>query len=225
MPLTEEQQAKIEANRQKALALRALRQQQQAAAQANGGGSGSGGAGVQELMAEGGFTREEEGEGEEAAAATSDGGSGKGGASSTAAAAATTRVALAPTNPEGGGCEACGSGVVDEGFRQVFGIAVCYPCKSAREEEYGLLSKGEATAEYCLQEGTIKVMPCLERRNPRHGKFTAMKLYCRKQLRAKAHERWGGQEGLEEELERRRRRKYEAALGKTADVFAKKPRP
>lgn len=116
--------------------------------------------------------------------------------------------------------------MVDEGFRKVFGLTVCHPCKAARDEDYGLLSKGEAMAEYCLQEGTIRMMPCLERRNPRHGKFNAMKLYCRKQLRAKAHERWGDREGLEEELERRRRRKYETALGKTVDVFAKKrPRP
>ncbi len=145
--------------------------------------------------------------------------------------------------------------MVDESYRKVFGVPVCYPCKAAHEDEYGLVPKGEAAAEFCLQDGTIKMMPCLERRNPRNVKFQSLKLYSRKQvgwsiekldfdclrvgvkgrsliftllkpaisqLRAKAHERWGGAEGLEEELEARRKRKYEAALSKTANVFAKK---
>lgn len=45
------------------------------------------------------------------------------------------------------------------------------------------MAKGEVAAEFLLQEGTIGVLPFLERRNPRNPKFQMMKLYLRKQVR------------------------------------------
>jgi hypothetical protein len=47
------------------------------------------------------------------------------------------------------------------------------------------MSKGDVAAEFLLQDGTIAVLPHIERSNPRHAKFQAMKLYMRKQVRAK----------------------------------------
>lgn len=51
-------------------------------------------------------------------------------------------------------------------------------------DDYRLMSKGDVAAEFLLQDGTIAVLPYIERSNPRHAKFQAMKLYMRKQVRA-----------------------------------------
>jgi hypothetical protein len=55
----------------------------------------------------------------------------------------------------------------------------------ADNDDYSLMSKGDAMSEFLLQEGTIRVLPFLERNNPRHTKFTKMKLYLKKQVREK----------------------------------------
>jgi hypothetical protein len=203
--LTDEQKARIEENRRRALALRAqkLQEQQQREQQQKQG------AALQELLTQGGFTKdgsndddEDQNQGTESAPAAS-----------------------LPVQPpklagkDGMSCEVCGSGLVDPTFQEVFGILVCSPCKSNDEDEYGLMTKGDAVAEFLLQEGTIRVMPFLERSNPRNTKYTKMKLYCRKQLRAKAYERWEGPNGLEEEMDRRKKRRYENALEKTVNIF------
>lgn len=212
--LTDEQKAKIEENRQRALALRAAKlQQQQEEQQKQQDAASGGGAALRELLAQGGFTKEGCDDDEE-----EEEGKGTGGAQ------AASLPIQSPKPPQlagkdGVSCEVCGSGLVDPTFQKVFGILVCSPCKSNDEEEYGLMTKGDAVAEFLLQEGTIRVMSFLERSNPRNTKYTKMKLYCRKQLRAKAYERWEGPEGLEEEMDRRKKRRYESALEKTVNIF------
>lgn len=210
--LTDEQKAKIEENRKRALALRAQKlQEQQQREEQQAAVATSGSAALQELLAQGGFTKEGNDDDEEE-------GQGTGGAQAAS-------LPVQPPKPpqlagkDGVSCEVCGSGLVDPTFQEVFGILVCSPCKSNDEEEYGLMTKGDAVAEFLLQEGTIRVMPFLERSNPRNTKYTKMKLYCRKQLRAKAYERWEGPEGLEEEMDRRKKRRYESALEKTVNIF------
>ena len=42
------------------------------------------------------------------------------------------------------------------------------------------------------------------------------------QIREKSYERWGGPEGLEEEQDKRKKRKYEAALKQASTIFSKK---
>jgi len=212
--LTDEQKAKISENRQLALALRAakLQQQQEEQQKQAEATATSGSAALQELLAQGGFTKEGYDDDEE------EEGQGKG-------AAQAASLPIQPPKPpqlagkDGVACEVCGSGLVDPTFQEGFGILVCSPCKSNDEEEYGLMTKGDAVAEFLLQEGTVRVMPFLERSNPRNTKYTKMKLYCRKQLRAKAYERWEGPEGLEEEMDRRKKRRYESALEKTVNIF------
>jgi DNA repair protein len=215
--LTDEQKAKIEENRKRALALRAqkLQEQQQREEQeklAAAATASSGSEALQELLAQGGFTKEDNDDDDEEE-------------SQGAGAAQAASLPVQPPKPpqlagKGGvSCEVCGSGLVDPTFQEVFGILVCSPCKSNDEEEFGLMTKGDAVAEFLLQEGTIRVMPFLERSNPRNTKYTKMKLYCRKQLRAKAYERWEGPEGLEEEMDRRKKRRYESALERTVNIF------
>ncbi len=209
--LTEEQKAKIEENRKRALALRAQKQESEAAAAAAAASTRkSGTQELQELLAQGGFTKEGADDNDEESSAP---------VPPTPPAQPASPPKLA--GKDGESCEVCGSGLIDPTFQEVFAIQVCTPCKNLKEEEYGLLSKGDAVAEFLLQEGTIRVMPFLQRSNPRNTKYTAMKLYCRKQLRAKAYERWGGEEGLAEEMDRRRKRKYESALEKTVNIFAR----
>lgn len=241
MTLTEEQKAKIEENRRRALEVRAQRlqreqqqqqqQEQQQTASASASSSApsasasASAAALQELLDEGGFAKEKSDENNDDGSITS---------TTTATAhqapppsSSSHPPTAPPSKPklagkEGDTCEVCGSGLIDPKFKEVFEILVCASCKTQHEDDYALLSKGDAVAEFLLQEGTIRVMPYLERSNPRNKKYQSMKLYCRKQLRAKSYERWGGPEGLEEEFEKRRKRKYETALEKTVNVFSKK---
>jgi hypothetical protein len=57
------------------------------------------------------------------------------------------------------------------------------------------MSKGEAVAEFLLQEGTIRVLPFLERQNPRNSKFQSMKLYLKKQVGGRLLLKVGSEEG------------------------------
>lgn len=203
--LTDEQKARIEENRRRALALRAqkLQEQQHREQQQKEGGA------LHELLAQGGFTTD----------GYEDDGGNKTQSTRTIPAASLSVQPPKLAGKDGMSCEVCGNGLVDPTFQEVFGILVCSPCKSNDEDEYGLMTKGDAVAEFLLQEGTIRVMPFLERSNPRNTKYTKMKLYCRKQLRAKAYERWKGRSGLEEEVERRKKRRYENALEKMVNIF------
>ncbi|EWM29360.1 dna repair protein rad14 [Nannochloropsis gaditana] len=220
--LTDEQRARIEENRKRALALRArkekerlqqhaelLREQQLQLTAADTNTPESSSQALQNLLAQGGFTRE--------------GPEDEGDSTDSVPTAAPSAPVPKATQVEGKGlsCEVCGSGLVDPMYHDVFRITVCTPCKNNNEEEYGLVTKGDAVAEFLLQEGTMRVMPYLERNNPRNTKYQKMKLYCRRLLRAKAYERWDGPEGLAEERNRRRERRYESAIDKTLNVFAK----
>jgi len=71
------------------------------------------------------------------------------------------------------------------------------------------VTKTEATKVYCLPEGTLSVCNYIEKTNPKHGKWSNMKLYNRKDIRKRARERFGGLEGLVEERNRRERKRFE----------------
>lgn len=71
------------------------------------------------------------------------------------------------------------------------------------------VTKTEAMKVYCLPEGTLSVCNYIEKDNPKHGKWSKMKLYNRKDIRKRARQRFGGLDGLVKEREKRERKRFE----------------
>ena len=83
-------------------------------------------------------------------------------------------------------------------------------------------TKQEAKQMYCLPKGTIDVCACIEKPNPRNKNYMSMKLYDRNDIRRRAHERYGGIDGLRAERKKRGDRKLEHDLNVANDFFSGK---
>ena len=126
-----------------------------------------------------------------------------------------------------------------------FGVRVCYTCRDAATEaaestalledslgfirshdsgigaDYELFSKAEIQKRFLLPDATVALLPFVERPNPRCGSWAKMRLFLGKHAREKAHERFGGADGLAEEKRRRDDKKWDAALKRTKHVFSR----
>jgi len=83
-------------------------------------------------------------------------------------------------------------------------------------------TKSEAQQIYCLPKGTIDVCTYIEKPNPRSKKFVPMKLYDRNDIRRRAHERYGGIDGLKMERKKRSDRRLALDLNVANDFFSGK---
>jgi len=105
-------------------------------------------------------------------------------------------------------------------LKQVFGVLVCKRCKNERPEKYSLLTKTECKEDYLLTDPELKdedLLPHLLKANPHASTYSNMMLYLRCQVEEVALKKWGGEEGLDQEYERReglKKRKREAILNK-----------
>lgn len=126
-------------------------------------------------------------------------------------------------------CRECGSLEIDWKWEEIFGCAVCSPCKDKVPEKYSLLTKTEARADYLLTDPELKdeeLLPHLERPNPHKASFHNMMLYLRYQVEDYAFsKKWGSAEALDEEFERRetgkKRRKEDKFKSKLQDLKKK----
>jgi DNA-repair protein complementing XP-A cells len=106
------------------------------------------------------------------------------------------------------GCRECGALGIDWTWREVFGTAVCGACKDKHPERYSLLTKTEAREDYLLTNEELQdalLLPHLKRPNPHKATWNDMQLYLRYQVEGYAFsaKRWGSQEALDAEFERR----------------------
>lgn len=81
------------------------------------------------------------------------------------------------------------------------------------------ITKKEAMHMYLLPEGTLAVCQFIEKENPRNRGWTGMKLYCRAEIRRRAHERWGGIHGLALERKKREEKRFWNDLEKNKNIF------
>jgi DNA-repair protein complementing XP-A cells len=72
---------------------------------------------------------------------------------------------------------------VDETFRLAFGVHICHECKTGGSTDYDLLNKSDAKDQYLLGDGIMATLAFIEKDNPRHSTWTAMKLYMRGKVR------------------------------------------
>jgi DNA repair protein len=103
-------------------------------------------------------------------------------------------------------CDLCGETEVDELYFKSFDENVCRHCK-LKNQAYEFINKSDAMSQYCLSEGSMKVMKFITRENPRQSSWTPMKLYIRKHVEAQALKRWGTWNELENEITRRKNEK------------------
>ncbi|EPQ28505.1 uncharacterized protein PFL1_03808 [Pseudozyma flocculosa PF-1] len=110
-------------------------------------------------------------------------------------------------------CEVCGSPeIIELPFRKVFGIDVCKRCERERPEVYSLLTKTEVKEDYLLTDAELRdeeILPHLLKANPHKATYSNMMLFCRKQVEAFAFSdaKWGSEDNLDREFERREEEK------------------
>ncbi|KAK1920999.1 hydrophilic protein [Papiliotrema laurentii] len=110
---------------------------------------------------------------------------------------------LIDTSPR---CRECNSLEIDHQFLKVFGMRVCAKCKKQFPEKYSLLTKTECKEDYLLTDPELKdedLLPHLLRPNPYASTYSNMMLFLREQVEKVAWDKWGGEEGLDKEWERR----------------------
>ncbi|KAJ9118189.1 hypothetical protein QFC22_004093 [Naganishia vaughanmartiniae] len=107
-------------------------------------------------------------------------------------------------------CAECGTLEIDYQFLKVFGVKVCKACKNKIPEKYSLLTKTECREDYLLTDSELRdesLLPHLLKANPHATTYSNMMLYLRFQVEAVAWEKWGGEEGMDAEWERREEQK------------------
>ncbi|KAJ3340209.1 hypothetical protein HDU93_007299 [Gonapodya sp. JEL0774] len=103
-------------------------------------------------------------------------------------------------------CRDCGSLELDKIIQRFFHLNVCRNCKKAKPEKYSLLTKTECREDYLLTESELRdseKLPTWEKPNPHKNTWSNMFLYLREQVEAFAWEKWGSEENLDREFERR----------------------
>ncbi|PWN45801.1 DNA repair protein [Ceraceosorus guamensis] len=105
-------------------------------------------------------------------------------------------------------CQECQSLEIDDQLRRVFGVRVCRSCSKRLPEKYSLLTKTEVKEDYLLTDAELKdteLLPHLLKKNPHKASYSNMMLFLRCQVEAYAFSaaKWGSEEGLDNEFQRR----------------------
>lgn len=130
-----------------------------------------------------------------------------------------------PSSQMGTRCEACGASIQQQVTAEAdplldaFDVSVCVTCRR-EDPDYELLPKSAAQQRFLLPDASFKVLRYVEKKNPRHSSWQPMKLYLVKHVRARSYVRWGGEEGLGAELERRDAKHWDRTFKRTAELFA-----
>lgn len=88
----------------------------------------------------------------------------------------------------------------------IFKIKICKSCVKNKPEKYSLLTKTECKNDYFLTESELMddtIFHKLEKPNPHSGTFARMQLFLRLEIEDFAFKKWGSEDGLDLEWERR----------------------
>lgn len=105
---------------------------------------------------------------------------------------------------------------------EVFHELICKQCQYDEENEsrYKLMTLHEAKSQYLLTDAMLKKLPHESKDNPHNKHWNQMKLYLKKHVEAKAIERWGSLDQLQQELNKRNQEKYSEAAAKVSTFFS-----
>ena len=113
----------------------------------------------------------------------------------------------------------CGSKEVVASMLDDFGELVCASCKALCKDDFALINKGDSMSRYLVSDDTMKILKFTTKPNPRNTMFAPMKLYLVKHVREKAMKRWGDEQGLLNELDRREKERFERGLRECEDAL------
>jgi hypothetical protein len=113
----------------------------------------------------------------------------------------------------------CHAAISDQTFIDAFEEFVCKSCRY-KHFEYHVISKSDMIEEYLITESTIRLMPFLLKDNPKNPRWTQMKLYLRKHALTKSIERWGSDDALKSEKQRRAKEQFEKGLESTKGALS-----
>lgn len=139
-----------------------------------------------------------------------------------AAAAATTTTGVTSAAETVRCCICCTSDDIDKTLLGVFDEKICSACKSLPDQcgDYELINKTEVASAYLITSDSISLMPYIEKTNPRNSNWVPMKMYLRKHARIKAIKRWGSADALLDEIDRRKKSKFEHDVDVVDDIFS-----
>ena len=104
-------------------------------------------------------------------------------------------------------CDECGINIeMDPLMKKVFHLQICKTCVKNHPEKYSLLTKTECKEDYFLTDpelSDVSLLDRLDKPNPHSGTFSRMQLFVRCQVEQYAFKKWGGEEGLDKEWQRR----------------------
>ncbi|EEY61501.1 uncharacterized protein PITG_01812 [Phytophthora infestans T30-4] len=125
-----------------------------------------------------------------------------------------------------GCCEECGNDALylDRVLADHFSLRVCVNCKqdlTLHDGAFELLSKSRARAEYALPDSSFCGLPHLDKPNPRHEAFAPLQLYLRRTLVKEARRLYGDEDGLQREKQKRKKRAFRSAAGRTKHLLKK----
>ncbi|SCU78257.1 LANO_0A02542g1_1 [Lachancea nothofagi CBS 11611] len=95
---------------------------------------------------------------------------------------------------------------LDPLLHDVFKLQVCKACVKTHPEKFSLLTKTECKEDYFLTDPELNddaLFYRFEKPNPHSGTFARMQLFVRCQVEAFSYKKWGGEEGLDGEWQRR----------------------
>lgn len=95
---------------------------------------------------------------------------------------------------------------MDPILHDVFKLQVCKSCSKNHPEKYALLTKTECKQDYFLTDPELnddQLFHRLEKPNPHSGTFARMQLFVRSEIEQFSFKKWGSEEGLDEEWQRR----------------------
>lgn len=123
-----------------------------------------------------------------------------------------------------GRCVECGDDALylDRVLLEHFSLHVCMSCKqdqTLRVGAFELLSKSRARVEYALPDSSFRGLPHLSKPNPRHEAFAPLQLYLRRTLVQEAFRLYGDEEGLQREKQKRKKRAFRSAAGRTKHLL------
>ncbi|WIA16215.1 hypothetical protein OEZ85_012927 [Tetradesmus obliquus] len=109
-------------------------------------------------------------------------------------------------------CCHCRSQSIVQDYEQAFGVAVCSACRKYEPT----ISKSNAKSTYLLSDADLARLGHLERQNPRHKEFSAMKMLLVSQVEEVAVQKHGSLAAVAEEKQRRVKDKIEGRVRRRA---------
>ena len=93
-------------------------------------------------------------------------------------------------------------------------MAVCNGCSAQHAALYHLITKSTASSSYLLSDSDLQPLPFMLKPNPGRGSFANMKLYRERDVLQAMQRRWGGEEAVKEEKDRREKERMQREVKK-----------